>query len=492
MACVLHISATGNIWWGKRSTGWVPLPQPDKGPVWALTDLAEESFVEIAVPRVFGNDRRNFVERQLANRFPETRFKASVPAQRGGGLMDRIAPPVEILTAIEPADRVNDALVGLQSPLVGVWSTSTLLAQVGCQRSMPANLLVVLSQPSGMRILFIKDRTPVLTRLVARAESAADQAVEILRTMRHLENTRMIDRGSQRFSAMLLGVADGLPSILARDRLDALDPTILRKAKLENDWQQALLTLVCKSPVGQLAPMGLRESYLAMRLSRAAAGVAVVCVLATIATAAGNVRVIVGDHRERNRLEASVGQLDNQLAEVDTAIARFGVDPNVLRRALGVDDSEVVKAPDLAADLVDLSHTISRLPGARAKSLQWRVLDAGEAACANLASATGSVGATAPEVPADTEPTASAGKTVELKLAVALAPGAGPQLRQQQASDITQQLSNTPGVHVFQDPAKALREGDLSAGSAQADTAQDLEWCASLSGTRTKAQGAKP
>lgn len=490
MACVLHISATGSIWWGKRSTGWVQLSQPDKGPVWALTDLAEESFVEITVPRIFGNDRRNFVQRQLANRFPESRFRVSMPAQRGGGLMDRIAPPVEILTAIEPADRVNDALAGLASPLVGVWSTSTLLAQVGCHRSMPANVLIVLSQPSGMRILFIKDRTPVLTRLVARTESAADQSVEILRTMRHLENTRMIERGGQRFAAMLLGVADGLAPILARDRLDALDASILRKAKLEKDWQQALLTLVCKSPVGQLAPMGLRESYLAMRLSRAAAGIAAVCVMGTIVAAAGNVRVIVGDHRERNHLEASVGQLDNQLVEVDAAIARFGVDPNMLRRALSVDDSEVVKAPDMAADLVDVSHTISRLPGARVKSLQWRVLDAGEAACANLGTTTGTVDV-APEAPAGTEPTVSAGKTVELTLSVALAPDAGPQLRQQQASDITQQLGNTPGVHVLQDPAKALREGDLSAGSAQADSAE-LEWCVSLPGLRAKAQGVQP
>lgn len=494
MACVLHISVTGNIWWGKRSTGWVQLPQPDKGPVWALTDLAEESFIEITVPRIFGNDRRNYVQRQLANRFPESRFRVSVPAQRGGSFMDRIAPPVEILTAIEPADRVNEALAGLESPLVGVWSTSTLLAQVGCHKNMPANLLVVLSQPSGMRILFIKDRTPVLTRLVARAETAADQSMEILRTMRHLENTRVIERGRQRFPVMLLGVADGLAPILARDRLDALDASILRKAKLEENWQQALLAMVCKSPAGQLAPMGLRERYLAMRLSRAAAGIAAVCVLGTIAVAAGNVRVIVGDHRERNHLEARVGELDNQLAEVDTAIARFGVAPDVLRRALSVDSDEVVNAPDMAADLVDLSHIVSRIPGARAKSLQWRVLDTGEAACANLGTATGTVAAAAaaPEASGSAEPTASHGKAVELKLSLTLAPGTGPQLRQQQANDITQQLSNTPGLQVLQDPAKALREGDLSAGSAQADSARDLEWCVSLTGRGAKTQGAQP
>ena len=492
MACVLHISATANIWWGQRATGWVQLPQPDKGPVWVLTDLAEESFVEISVPRIFGNDRRNYVQRQLANRFPENRFRVSVPAQRGGSLLDRIAPPVEILSAIDPADRVDDALVGLDSPLVGVWSTSTLLARVGCSHSMPANLLVVLSQPSGMRILFIKDRTPVLTRLVAPTESAADQSVEILRTMRHLENTRMIERGTQRFAALLLGVAQGLAPILASDRLDALDATVLRKAKLEKDWQQALLTLVCKSPAGQLAPMGLRERYLASRLSRAAKGIAAACVLGTMVAAAGNVRVIEGAHRERNYLEASNGQLDNQIAETDAAIARFGVDANLLRRALSVDDGEVVKAPDMAQDMVDVSRLINRLPGARATSLQWRVLDAGEPACPDSSGAMGTVVAAAPDAPGGSEPSASVGKTVELKLTVRLAPDIGPQLRQRQASDLTQQLRNTTGVRVMQDPAKALREGDLTAGSALADAAHDLNWCAILPGLRATSQGAQP
>jgi hypothetical protein len=492
MACVLTISASGNVWWGKRSTGWVQLPQPDKGPVWVLTDLSEESFVEITVPRVFGNDRRNYVERQLANRFPESRFRVSVPAQRGGGLMDRLAPPVEILTAIEPADRVKDALAGLESPLVGVWSTSTLLAQVGCQKYMPANLLVVLSQPSGMRILFIKDRTPVLTRLVARAETAAEQSLEILRTMRHLENTRAIERGRQRFPVMLVGVADGLADILAGDRLDALDAAIVRKAKLQEDWQQALLTMVCKSPAGQLAPMSMRERYLAMRLSLAAGAIAVVCVLGTIAAAAGNVGVIVSDHRERNRLEATIGELDNAIAEADTAIGRFGVAPTVLRMALSMDSDEIVNAPDMPADLIDLSHTISQIPGARAQNLQWRVLDAGEAACTSGGAAPGAVAAPEPEVPQGAEPTASSGKTVELKLSIALAADAGPQLRQQQANAISRQLANTTGVRVLQDPAKTLRDGDLSAGSAQAGSANELEWCASLAGRGLKAPGGQP
>ena len=167
MACVLHISATGNVWWGKKSTGWEVLPEPGQGPVWVLTDLTEETFTEINVPRVFGRDRSSFVERQLTNRFPETRFRVALEAQRQGSLMNRLAPPHQVLTAVEPADRITAALQNLSLPLAGVWSTSMLLARLGSKPRMPANLMIVLCQPAGMRIVYIKDRAPVLTRMVA-------------------------------------------------------------------------------------------------------------------------------------------------------------------------------------------------------------------------------------------------------------------------------------------------------------------------------------
>jgi hypothetical protein len=489
MPCVLHISAAGNIWWGKRATGWVALPEPDKGPVWVLTDLAEETFVEITVPRLFGNDRSNLVKRQLVNRFPDTPFRDSMAAQRGGGLMDRLAPPVEILAAIEPADRVNDALRGLSAPLVGVWGTSMLLAHAGCQKRMPANLLIVLCQPSGMRILFIKDRTPVLTRMVAVVEGATDQSMEILRTMRHLENTRVIERGRQRFPVMLLGAADGLAAILERDRLDLLDAAALRKTKLGDSWQQALLDMVCKSPAGQLAPMALRESFLAMRLGSVARVLAALCVVGAIAVTTGNVRVIARDHTERNQLEATIGELDNTLAQVDADIQGFGVAPDLLRRALAVDSEEIAGAPHMPTDLVDLSRTISPIPGARAKSVQWRLLEPGEAPCPLVVSGPAAV---VPEAPDGGEPSASPGRMVELKLEVTLAPDIGPFKRQQQASSISQQLTKAHGVQLYQDPARALRDGDLSASTSQADAASELVWCASLTGRSAKTQGAQP
>jgi len=478
MACVLHISAAGNIWWGKKTTGWEVLPQPDERPVWVVTDLTEESFIEITVPRVFGSDRSNYVQRQLVNRFPDSRFRVALTTQRKGGLMDWLAPPIQVLTAVEPADRVNSALENLPNPLAGVWSTSMLLAQLGSKARMPANLLIVLCQPSGMRIVFLKDRAPVLTRLVAAVDSAADQAVEILRTLRHLENTRLIERGRQRFAALLLGTAEGLAPILAKDRLDELDPSTMRKAKPGQDWQQVLLELVCKSPPGQMAPMALRESYLALQLGRAARVAGALCLVGTIAAVVGNVGTIARDHQARTQLVITAGDLDGKMTEVDTAIQGFGVAPELLRQTLMVDSDEVSNAPDMATDWVALSRVVSGVPGARVNNLQWRVLESSETACA----AAGPAASVAePAAGAEAEAPAVPTRVVELKMEVLLAQDAGPRQKLQQTSDITQRLTNVPGARVIQDPARRLREGDLTAGATQTEGQGDLVWCASLS-----------
>ncbi len=476
MASVLHISAAGNIWWGKSAAGWAVLPEPKQGPAWVVTDLTEESFVEIAVPRVFGSDRSNFVERQLVNRFPDTKFRVALAPQRKGGLMDKLAPPVQVLAALEPADRVNAALENLPVPLAGVWSTSLLLAQLGGAPRMPANLLVVLCQPSGMRILFIKDRSPVLTRLVAVADSATDQSVEILRTMRHLENTHLIERGKQRFSALLMGTAEGLAPILAKDRVDELDPSLMRKAKPGQDWQQVLLDMACKSPPGQMAPMALRESYLALQLGKGARVAGAVCLVATIAAVVGNVGTIARDHQARTQLVVTSGEVDGKMTEADTAIQGFGVAPALLRQALTADNDEVANAPDMAADWVALSRTLSTVPGARLKNMQWRMLQASEPACPEVGPAV----PVAEPVAADPVPTVPA-RVVEWKMEVLLALDAGPRQKLQQASAITQQLAAISGVRVIQDPARRLREGDITTGGAPTDAQGDLAWCATRS-----------
>lgn len=480
MATVLHINANGVTWWSRGANGWVLKSEPGKGAVWIVTDLAEESLAEIAVPRIFGSDRSRFVERQLNNRFPETVFRAALAPQSVGSVMNRLAPPVQTLVAVEPAERIKTVLAGLNVPVAGVWCTSVLLSQLAQKQSPAANVLLVLSQASGMRIVFLKNRTPVLTRLVAAANTAVDQSAEILRTLRHLENTRVIERGKQRFPVLLLGTDDGLAVILAADRLDALATTARSDQVSEAGGYGQLFDLVIKSPPGQLAPLGYRTTYVAGQLARAARIAGVVCLVSAFAAASGSIRTIISDQRDRVQLQDAATFVDAKIAELDAALAGFGISPTLLRTTLAVDHTEIATAPDFQAHLLFLSQAVSRVAGARVKILQWQVLEAADVACGNesgLAPVT-SEPIAEPEVPSVPS------RKVEIQLVISLATGTGPQLRLQQATELSRYISQIAGVSVLNDPVARVRVGDLGAGGVQADETTDLAWCVTLPGNK--------
>lgn len=457
------------------------MSEPKEGPVWVVTDLTEENFVEISVPRIYGGDRSRYVARQLLARFPETRYRIALKARSTGSLMERLAPPVQTLTAVEPADRINTALAKVTNPIAGVWSTSMLLARMGSKLRMPPNLLIVLAQPTGMRIVFLKDRSPILTRMVVATSLAADQAVEILRTVRHLENTKVIARGAQRFSVLLLGAAEGLAPLLAADRLDELSASIIPKAKPGQDWRHVLFDVVCKNPFGQMAPMDIRTTYLALQTGKVARVVAGLCLLVSGALAIGSLVDIIHNQRDRNAVQASALLANQQLAEVDTAIEAFGVAPDLLRKALKLDHDEIASAPNMQADWVALSRVMSSVVGTRLKTLQWRVLAPNDVPCVQVGQ-TNAVDA----APAPSDDPATPSRAVELQITVALTQDAGPRLRLEQATAITEQLGKMPGAKVLGDPARRMREGDISASSApgsSSDAAPDISWCATLPGT---------
>jgi hypothetical protein len=88
---VRYLSPAGNETWCLDGGQWRPVDSVASGFVWLVTDLPEESFVEIKTPRLFGKDRSAFIDRQLAARYPESPYRRSLPVE-GGELFDRLAP----------------------------------------------------------------------------------------------------------------------------------------------------------------------------------------------------------------------------------------------------------------------------------------------------------------------------------------------------------------------------------------------------------------
>ena len=445
-----------------------------------VTDLAEETFAEITVPRIFGADRASYVQRQLQSRLPDTAFRIALPALSAGGFMERLAPPRQTLTGVEPGERIQSALQGLQVSVAGVWSTSLLLAQLGKKATMPANLFIVLCQPQSMRILFLKQRSPVLTRLITATQSAAEQAAEIVRTLRHLENTHVIERENQRFGVLLLGAAQGLAQALAAERLDAVAPPApWNKAEVAH-WNHVLFDMAVKNPPGQLAPVSYRATYLARKWAQAAQVAGALCLAATVWVASGSINTSLQAYSARTAMQADMQSTASKVEATDSAISVLGVTPELVRKAVALDAQEITSAPSMQDDMERLSRIIGAIPGVQLKSMQWQVLGASQPACAD----SGAASAPQPPVAPGAEPVAEAppARKAELQFAVLVPDGAGPRLLAQQTAEISRQLALVKGIRVLQDPVLRLRQGVITAGGAKAQAGGDIQWCATMGG----------
>ena len=482
MPTVLHITSAGNHWWRKQGRqAWLPVDGPDRAapnaPVWVMTDLTEESVAEIAVPRVFGADRSRFVERQLANRYPETEFRIALAPTAKGSLLDRLAPPLQPLAGIEPGDKVKAAIQELDAPLAGVWSVSLLLARLGQRSSLPANLFVVHCQANAMRILYLKERAPALTRLVAVAPGAAEQAAEVVRTLRHLENTRVVERGNQRYAVLLLGGSEELALALARERMDCLPVPPAWGQLPDPQSNAALFDLVCKSPPGQMAPLRYRARYLANNLSRAAQLLAGASLLIALWLGADSIQAALKARSDRAQVDAALAGVQAQTAEVDKSIEAFGVSPDMVRKALAIDAHEISGAPDLPDDLKRLSRVVSAAPGLRLNELKWQVLDGNTKACGGESAA--AADAADPAAPAPEGAATAPQRQVELQIGLKLPPDMGPRQATQHAEGISRALAALSGATVLRDPARQLRDGDIRIGSG-ATEGREMQWCVSL------------
>ena len=472
MKTVLHLTPSGSQYWRKGRDGWQPHDGTPGGPVWVVTDLAEEGFAEIQIPRIFGRDRQNYVARQLASRFPDTPYRTTLPVKPGGGLMDRIAPPRQTLLGLDAAPRVNLALDAVSGQVAGVWCTSMLLATIACRKPMPAELFVVLPGPDALRIVVIKNRLPVLTRLIAGVTQPSDQVAEIIRTLRHLENTRVLDRSVHRHGVLVLGDTEGMATALAAEHLDLLSPPPPWVDKPPSHWLFALFDLALKSPVGQLAPLSRRTQYVAAQLRQAAYIGAAISLGGAMWAAGDNLRYIVAGQVSRSQIQADAQTLALKTGETDQKMVGFGVAAETVRAAVALDRDEVSTAPSLSQQMQQLGGVIGQHEAVRLGQFAWTLLPPGRPACSG-----GVVGA--PGAAAGAEAPASQ-RMVEISFDLTLPEDLREKARAQTVSSVSALLAKLDGASVIRDPAKGLDKAALSGGGTRAGTDKALSWCLTL------------
>ena len=482
MSTVVYVTNTGAVWWKKIQNNWTTIEASSHDilrPVWVVTDLGEETFSELSVPRIFGADRSNFVNRQLANRYPESLFRIALPPPQVGGIMDRLAPPSQTLAAVEPSDRIELALARIKAPVAGVWSTSMLMASIGQRTSMPPNMFVLLCQPTSLRILFIKNKVPVLTRLITSAETPQEQATEVVRTLRHLENTHVVERGSERFGLLLIGGSEELSVKLSEDRLNLLELPKRWQLYQLSSWSHLLFDKALKNPSGQLAPLKYRVSYLAKVMSKAARIGVVMTIAAVVLLAGMSMKAAMDYQQQQLQQQQQLSIIAAEVSSVEEQIAKFGVAPEMVRKAVALDHDEIENAPNMAEHMVHVGQSMSQYPALRVKNWRWRILDAAEPICVlDVASSAPPMAQEEQSAEAEAEQQL---RKVELKWIIEFPTSLGPYQLEQQTLEISNQLKQWKEARLLLDPVKTMKKANISiASNLQASVSREMTWCMSI------------
>lgn len=471
MKHLLYLGPSGRELWSKGKDGWCIENTLPTSPVWVITDFAEESFAEIEMPRLYGRDRITFIARQLANRFPDTPYRAVLSPPQGGGLMEKLAPTHQIFLAVNNPERLNTELG--DTPVTGIWPISLLISLFCHQQKLPADLLVVLPEQDALRIVYLKNHSPVITRLTPTPNEVVAQIEEIIRTKRYLENTRMIDRG-QACPVLLLGPAERFAIPLAAAQFQLLPPPSPWDIEPPQDWRLPLFDLALRSPAGQVAPIALRAKHLAHRLRQAALSAAALCLIVALWGASGNLHNIFNTLNQREQARIETQQLADNITKIEVKTAGFGVDPELLKNAITLDEEQITSIPSFASHLGLLSHTLESIPEFRLKQLEWRLLDADTPACKKTDSP---VAADPP--PAEEE--LSKERRIELSFELVLPENYGPRDQTRLLRKTSQQLREIAGIKLLNDPASDIDRGVLQSSTAQS-VQKTASWCFSLPG----------
>jgi hypothetical protein len=472
MKYLLYLGANERQLWVKDDQGWKQTDdKPDGHHVWVVGDFPEESLAEITTPRLFGRDRAAFIERQLASRFPDTPFRGALTPVDAGNLMERLAPTRQLLVGIDAAARLNAELDAEPMSYVGVWPISMLLADLGKRRELPPDLFIVFPGNGVLRIVFIKNRSPVLTRLTLTPNEAKAQVDEIVRTQRYLENNQIIPRDSGIAPVILLGDPEPWKSFADEQRISLVQENQWLKSPV-TDWRFPLFDLALKLPLGQVAPMERRIGYLADRFGKAALMVAAVLLLAGAARTGSNFLTILQDTQEKHSVTASLDQVNAQIAEVDEAIAKFKVSPELVRRAVALDMHEIESVPAMERHWRLLAGILATDPALRIKELKWSIVAPGDTPCGMMAGAI-------PEADAPA-PTEAPQRKIEMGFDLVVPDNYGPRDRGLTVRRVSGQLAENKELTVLRDALKDLSGASLQ-GGAQAG-ADRLNWCVSLPG----------
>jgi len=474
---ILHLSPDGDQYWQKAKGQWLNVEPPGRGSICVVTDMAEETLTDIPVPRLYGSDRAKFITRQLLSRFPETPYKTALPTGTQSGLLDRLAPLRQTLLAIEAKERIDQALDKVNAELVGIWSTSGLLARLGSTSAFPKNFFMVVPGKQSIRILFLKNRVPIISRLIREGGNGQLVAVEIIRTLRHLENTKVIERGGEQPPVLVLGNSEGVGKGLADERLQFIEAPKAHQQAVTSDFKFALFDLAMQSPPGQLAPLSRRTAHVATSLSRWAFAIAAGAAVLALWPLIGSYTSVRDDRALMVRSQATLADLSRKLRTTENAIAAYPVASELIKAALRIERDELRGAPAMPEQLGWISTALGVDPSLRLTKMEWSIETPGAVLCQKEPLTSAMPAPAAPPTLAASE----AGLALpgsQIRFDVLLPAGLTGKARVNLSAAVSDKLAKIPGVDLQQNPAIVPADSSLAGGSKPVDASSGpATWC---------------
>jgi hypothetical protein len=488
------ISASGTRTLVRHKSGWQPGEAPARQRRSVITNLIDESYVAVDLPKLRGADRRSFIDLQLQQRFAETPLRAVLPFKATAN-KDRI-----VLTGMgnSQAEEEIRAMAEAGVEIMGVWSLPTLLMDAlgDHARKLPRALLASLPTPDGLRLLFVLDGQPTLTRLLPASLSAEQENQEIITTRRYLEDSRTIERGSP-LALLALDAPAGQVEALARVGFKPIAPPW--GVPRQGTQLDRLLDMSLHAAPGQLAPNTLRERFRVRKmrtlLVAATAGCVGLAALAGVHSAQGT----VSTWQRMDQIRKGTQEQRALIAQHNQALESKGVDAELLRvaRRLGAEELAPSELPTQALQRV--AETLSTRPDLQLERLVWRRTlpaqactkggagGAAEAPAMGAAAPDPLLAATAAAAPAPgsaNAPAAVASAGLEVRLDLRVPKTDSPVAAAQQRLQLANAMRAWPNTQLLRggdltDNVPVLRGGGNGAeGAGNTDT---IEFCLAMS-----------
>ncbi|MBV2234396.1 MAG: hypothetical protein KUL75_02515 [Sterolibacterium sp.] len=481
---LLHFTQEGARYWQRHKTGWQPLDGPPGAntPVWILSNLAGESFIDIETPPLHGRNLHDLLARRLATQFPDTPWKTvvNISSRWWQKIPGRPTAPTRCtLFGISNSQKLEALLKDKHPAIAAVQATSLLLAEIAqTGAGMPDELLVILPDTHNLRIVFLRQRRPLLTRLVPWREQAEVLLEEVERTCRHLASSPHLQPATPvatRPAILLLGGQEAASKLLVTAGHTLLASAGAWQPKQIADKHFLFDLAIRKTHFGQLAPYQQRQHYLTLRSRQPVLALAVIIAITGGATMASKLI----DYRQLQQDIARTQTTLQQLHNASTRLARSSAaqpDLALVRQAVQLHDQQLAAAPDFANHLHALASALdtAEITAFKLNRLDWRIIESPDTACAPAAQ--------------PIEATALAELRIELQIPTALSAATQSQLLQHLAHRLTQ----LPGAHLVIDPSRAPVRQALPADEQPTNAASSVSACLTLTASNLHATRPPP